>query len=185
MKKTALFPAAAGLILAASTMAFADDKEDIQARFSQHDSNGDGIISYAEMTTKVQEKFSEFDKNQDGFIALDELPRTIPLPMDRVERRGKRLSRMKEKMAEHGREMPEEFLSHMEERGKPTRIKFMAKLDKDGDELVSLEEFSRPAIRHFKGRDVNGDGNVTLEEIKDFRKHRMAKFLKKRRHMKN
>jgi len=183
MKKMAVLLVTAGLVLAGSLGASVMAEDKIKDRFKKHDSNGDGIVSHQEMKAQVQAKFDEYDQNRDGFVELNELPVTMPVPSHKSERRERRRSKMQEKMAERGHEMPEKFAEHMEQHGKPTRIKFIAKLDRDGDERVSVEEYMRKAIKHFKHRDVNGDGNVTLEEIETARSHRMAKRLKnKQRH---
>ena len=45
----------------------------------------------------------------------------------------------------------------------PTAAEFIAKLDQDGDGLVSLEEFDGPD-EHFTESDTNKDGYISEEE---------------------
>ena len=55
------------------------------------------------------------------------------------------------------------------------------RLDTDGDELISLEEFHPPGNRGNKlleRADLNGDGAVTLEEAQQAASERMSKHLK-------
>lgn len=136
-------------------------------RFEEADKDNNGIITHEEMMAKVQERFEEFDKNGDGFIELAELPKEMPIP----ERMQKRMEEHKKRLAEEGKEIPEAKKKKWEKR-KPTRIKFIAKMDKDGDEKVSVEEFGRKMVKHFKRADMNGDGSVTKEEAeKAMHKH--------------
>lgn len=152
-------------------------KEMMEKRFKEADLNGNGVITHEEMMAGVQKKFSEFDKNRDGYLTLTELPQEMPVPEHVEKRMEKRMERMRERAAEQGHELDPEDMPGQGMRGKPTRLKFMAKHDKDGDERVSLEEFARRAVHHFKRGDVNGDGEVTLAEAEQA----MAHHFKKRR----
>jgi len=179
-KSTAISTVTMLTLLALATTANA--KEDHEDRFKKHDTDGNGVVSYTEMTAQVQEKFNEHDQNHDGYIELSELPLIMPEPPHRRERKERQFSKMKEKMEEHGREIPAGFAGRMNHGGKPTRIKFIAKFDRDEDERVSFEEFSIKAIRHFKERDVNGDGGVTLQEAELSRTHGRGERQRKNKH---
>ena len=48
--------------------------------FTEKDSNGDGMVTHAEMLNHTQQKFDGLDGNHDGFIALDELPEVMDFP---------------------------------------------------------------------------------------------------------
>jgi Ca2+-binding EF-hand superfamily protein len=54
----------------------------------------------------------------------------------------------------------------------------VTRLDTDGDDLVSLDEFQASEGRHggrmLENADLNGDGAVTLEEANEARNERMA-----------
>lgn len=130
------------------------------------DQNKDGKVSHAEVMAKAKKDFAEFDKNNDGMIVLDELPMEMPL-REGHERFLKKIKERHEQKVEKGdrhgmgRMSPED----MEEKMRPTRMKFMARLDDNGDERLDLDEFAQPGIRRFKHADVNGDGTVTREEM--------------------
>jgi len=160
--------------------------EHIQQRFTEADSNKDGVVTHAEMMLQVEKKFNEFDKNRDGYLVLQELPKIMPIAEHKKERMEKHKEKMKQRMAKRDHKMPEgmsaEMENHFGERGKPTRLRFVAKLDRDGDERVSLEEFTRKAARKFKRGDVNGDGSITLAELEKAKKHHMKKRFKEKRH---
>lgn len=149
--------------------------EHFEKRFQEADTNDNGIITHDEMMAGVKRKFGEFDKNSDGFLALAELPKEMPVPERAQKRMEKRMERMKERAEANGHEFDPDGVPGKGRYGKPTRIKFIAKHDKDGDELVSLEEFSRKAVRHFKHADLNGDGEVTKSEAKKAMKKRFKK----------
>jgi Ca2+-binding EF-hand superfamily protein len=160
--------------------AHASDGDKMLKRFEEIDGNKDGVITHAEMMAKVSEKFGELDKNGNGYLVLSELPKNMPVPEHVHERKEKRREKMKERMAKDGRKLAELF-EDGKMKGPPTRMKFMAKFDKDGDEQVSLEEFALKAVKRFKRGDVNGDGSVTLAEMKEARLHHMKKRIKEHR----
>lgn len=179
-KKTIAISATA--LFATGVLAADNMKERMEQRFKELDRNGNGIITHAEMMANVQEKFAEFDKNRDGFLTLAELPKEMPVPEHVRERMEKRAERMQERMAERGEEFdPGDLPPPRGPRGgrfdgKPTRLHFVAKHDRDGDERVSVEEFAVKALRHFKRMDVNGDGEVTKSEtIEAAKEHRMKR----------
>lgn len=174
MKKTTRVSVASILIAAATIAGHAETGDQIKERFAKADADGNGVVTHAEMMEQVRARFSEFDKNSDGFLELGELPKLMPIPEHRKERMEKRIAKMKEKMAKRGKDIPEE----LETMPQPTRIRFVAKFDKDGDERVSLNEFARKATRHFKRGDLNGDGSVTMAEIEEAMKKQMKKRFK-------
>ena len=49
----------------------------------------------------------------------------------------------------------------------PTRMKFMARMDRDGNEQLTVEEFAAPLIKRYKRADINGDGTVTQAELEE------------------
>lgn len=188
MKKTTVVSIAALLVasVAAGVSATYDGPKAnfAKERFNNADTNKDGTVTHGEMMAQVQIKFNEFDKNRDGFIELQELPEELPVPERMQERMQKRRAMKQERMAERGHEMQEgqgDAEAHHEDRAKRTRIKFMAKLDRDGDERITVEEFSRKAARHFKRGDVNGDGSVTLAELEEAKKHHKKKRFQGKR----
>lgn len=164
---------------ALTTAASAGLKDHVAERFKALDGNRDGVVTHEEMMAEVHKKFGEFDKNRDGFLELSELPEQMPVP----EKVAKRMEKRMEKMAKRHPEAAEEMKERMEDRfnRRRTRINFIAKLDRDGDEKVSVEEFVSRKIKRFKKVDGNGDGSVTLAEAEEaaskmaHRKHRKSK----------
>ncbi|MFC4349857.1 EF-hand domain-containing protein [Kordiimonas lipolytica] len=156
-------------------------KAHLEERFNDLDSNKNGVVSHAEMMAKAQEKFAEFDKNSDGYLTLEELPKEMPIPEHARERMKKRAERMKERMDERGEDFEPDDMPdpsgprHGRFEGKPTRLHFIAKHDRDGDERISLEEFAAKPVGHFKRMDVNGDGEVTKAELLEAAKARRMK----------
>ncbi len=138
-------------------------------RFKEADRDGNGVITHEEMMAAVKVKFDAFDKNGDGFLTLSELPKEMPMPEHMEKRLEKRMEKMAERAEKAGRDFDED---EFEGKFKPTRLRFVAKHDRDGDEQVSLEEFSSRAVHMFKRADANGDGEVTKTEMEDAAKQR-------------
>jgi Ca2+-binding EF-hand superfamily protein len=159
------------IALVAGTAVAAGKMDD---RFKEMDKNSNGIVSHAEMMAQVQARFAKLDKDGDGYLTLAELPKEMPVPEHVKERMEKRADRMQEKMKERaeraGREFDEEAFEDRFENRKPTRLRFVARLDRDGDERVSLEEFSTKAVRLFKHADQDGNGELTKAEADEARK---------------
>lgn len=142
------------------------------------DANGNGELTFDEMQAALEAKFEGFDADNSGFITLNDLPLILPLTEKQEERRQRRLAKIQERMSENGIDIDDEQL---EARGLPTRMRFMARHDKDADEAVSFEEFSKPATRMFNRVDQNGDGTLTEEEIEQAKRFMKRKRRQKRR----
>ncbi|NVJ98462.1 MAG: EF-hand domain-containing protein [Alphaproteobacteria bacterium] len=171
--KKAIAISTLAIVAIPATHAASDKKDEfLEKRFKEADLNGNGVITHEEMMQGVQKKFAKFDKNGDGYLTLAELPKEMPVPDHVQERMKKRMERMKERAEEAERDFDPEDMPPMGHKGKPSRLHFVAKHDKDGDERVSLEEFARKAVKHFKRGDINGDGEVTLDEAKEAMEHR-------------
>ena len=140
------------------------DGGEMQNRFFQADTNGDGVVSHDEMLTRAQDRFAEWDADGNGFLALEELPREMP-------GMGKR--RMRHHASGEG---------DGEVKRKPTRMRFMARLDNDGDELLSVDEFTAPMIKRFKRADADGDGAVTQAEFDEAKETMRRRFRRGRHH---
>ena len=144
----------------------------------EFDLNGNGEITADELQQSLQNKFEELDADNNGVITLDDLPNILPLSEAQEERRQMRLERIQKRLEERGIEVDEDNLA---ERGLPTRVRFMARHDKNADEQVSFEEFSRPAERIFSRVDADENGTITEEEIKAAKqKARKMRRLRKR-----
>lgn len=179
MKK---LPIAATLTCVLSASLLAQDntpkgpREHAAEVFKQLDVNNDQIVTHEEMMQEARRKFAAFDQNKNGVITLGELPEKMPLP-PRAERRIAKMkdraeARQQDGEPRRGRHMsPEERAEKM----RPTRIKFMARMDKNGDEQVSLEEFVVPMVKRFKRGDIDGDGEITAAEFEQSLKQRHHK----------
>ncbi|PCI64006.1 MAG: hypothetical protein COB37_03395 [Kordiimonadales bacterium] len=173
MRSNKLIAAASMIVFATVGVTAADDAEKMD-HFKKADANGDGTVTHAEMTAAIGKRFAGLDKNGDGFIELSELPEDMSsvLPMRHIK---KDMRENKRKMRENHSQDDEALRGKkrkMMHRRKPTRISFIARLDKDGDEKVSLVEFAKKPTHMFKRADANGDGTVTSEEAVAAKSHR-------------
>lgn len=128
--------------------------------FERLDANDNGVVTHAEFMIHNAQRFSEFDADADGFLTLEELPETMPIPLRAQRRLAKRQDRTQKRLEQQG---VDANTSEMPERAR--RLRFIARLDKDGDERLSVEEFAAPPLKRFKFADVNGDGQVTDTEL--------------------
>ncbi len=144
------------------------------------DTNGDGVLTNAEVMTVATAKFDALDKNGDGTLTLSELPKQMPMG----EMRAKRIAKMKEHRANNP-EKAAEFKARREESRmrRQSRMAFIARIDANGDEQVSREEFMAPVERRFAHADADGDGEVTAEERK--KAHKKMRKHRKKRHQKS
>jgi len=187
MKKLAI-AATVTFAISASLMAQDSGPRGPQEAFRKLDLNSNGVVTHDELMREAQRKLAEFDQNQDGVIVLEELPEKMPLPA-RAERRLAHMKERAEAREQAGEERggrrgqrlsPEERAEKMH----PTRIKFMARMDKNGDEQLNVEEMAMPLIKRFKRTDVNGDGEVTqaeFEQSMEQRRHKRGKKIKQER----
>lgn len=108
--------------------------------FSDLDTDGDDVISAAEMTAFHSAKFTGADSNGDGFLDLAELGAMAKAPGPR-------------------RPMPTaERIAGMVE-------KLMARADKNGDAVLSRDEVKGPFAHKFDTVDADSDGVVSAEEL--------------------
>lgn len=81
------------------------------------------------------------------------------------------------------------FADEEEVKHRPENIeKFMERMfdknDKDGDGVISKEEFLANAEEKFKGMDKDGDGKLTKDEAKSHREEMRDKWKAKKEQMK-
>lgn len=174
MKKSVLTALAVSIAvggLGLSTMASANPRGGQMPSFETFDTDGDGVITQAEIEAKGAAKFAESDTNGDGFLDADELKAKI---MERGEGRrgGNRSERGDHGRGHDGNKGPRDGQGNPElmEAQKSERLDLAAehmleRADADGDGKLSLEE-SRPpkAGQMFERVDADGDGEVTQEE---------------------
>lgn len=148
------------------------------AMFNQLDQNADGTVTHDELMVQIRARFDEFDTDRNGLLELAELPDVMPLP----ERAERRIEKLRERFAERAARQGEDFEpritpEELEERMRPTRMKFIARLDKNGDEVVDIDEFGAPMFKRHKRADLNGDGSITFAELEEAHKQRdMRRF---------
>ncbi len=171
-------------LLAASASAQPGNNANFRAaakeRFQTFDVNGDGVVSHDELMEDVSRKFAEFDQDGNGILLLEELPLKMPLPAhaaERMARKQERMQRHRSRASENPEgAQPRLSSEEMAEKRRPSRMKFMAKLDRDENEQLDIDEFAAPMIKRYKRADINGDGAVSeaeLDETLERGKHRM------------
>lgn len=139
----------------------AEMKAEAKERFYALDTNNSGAVSHDELMAQAAKHFAEYDQDGNGILLLDELPLKMPLPPrahHRIERLEKRAER---RGGEEGRAVVAEKVRDKQ----PSRMKFMARVDRDENEQLDLEEFATPMIKRYKQADINGDGTVTEAEF--------------------
>ncbi|GHF29761.1 hypothetical protein GCM10017044_26290 [Kordiimonas sediminis] len=149
--------------------------------FEKFDADSDGRITHDEFLSGSRDRFTAFDANEDGYLVLEELPEQMPVSEERkarrMEHKAERKAKILKKLEENGVENPEEHFEKMRKERKGgregahpeqrrSRMSFIGKMDKDGDERVSLEEFSSRHERMFSRMDADQDGAVTVEEAR-------------------
>lgn len=134
-------------------------------------------MARAEMMAKVDQRFAKLDNNGDGAIDAAELTaQREAMKAARAERmaamseedKAKRQARMEERRAAMKERWAKRAASGTEARGERGKGKrgWLARMDADGDGLITSAEFSARAAARFDRLDANGDGIVTPEERK-------------------
>ncbi len=101
------------------------------------DLNGDNTVTPAEVEQLRREEFSWRDRNGDGFLDRDD---ASPTARRMAELRG-------------------------EEEGRRRGRRGPGRLDTDGDQRVSLDEFLTGPDRIFERLDTNGDAAISADEL--------------------
>ena len=111
----------------------------------QHDADGDGKVSLAEVVAPQEARFKETDTNADGFVSVEEVRQSFAA------------------------RVPPEAQQKLKERGLPDLSEAVIKeLDKNGDGKADLDEFKQPTVEGFKHMDGDGDGFATSDEVEAF-----------------
>ena len=145
----------------AITALAADHEARSQDAISTLDSDGDGVVSFAEFQEGESRGLSRLDSDQDGVITMDEFLNSRPGPRmrNRDQNDGDRpqLENREERRAEMQEMMAQCALVQFQE------------MDLDGDETVSIDEFQQAS---FLRLDRDNNGVLTAEEIRPPRRHR-------------
>jgi len=164
----------------------------LKQRFEEADQNHDGKVSQQELQTTISAKFATLDTNRDGQLSEDELAAMRANGPGKRHGKGKMLAkidtngdgaigrdeappRMLERFDEidadgDGKLTDSELAAAWKKRGPRQgpggkHEANRARLDADGDGVVSAEEFSQRALGWFERADANGDGTVELAEL--------------------
>lgn len=155
----------AASVTRADTLAMANQ------RFDRIDANKDGMIDAAEMAAH-REKMQEWREKRRAqrIAARADAPAATSDDAATAERRARWAKRAEERAAAG------EGHSAGQSAGKRdgTRANGFARLDTDGDGMISRDEFTAPALKRFDRADANSDGVVTPEERAALREARRA-----------
>lgn len=171
----------AAAIVTASVPALAQGgpaSDHVGPRFDELDLNADGTVSHDELMVEIRSRFDALDVDGNGFLELQELPKEMPMTAH-GERRMERMKKRMERHAEKRDKPPRMSAEELDERMRPTRLKFMARFDKNGDEKVDINEFGSPMFKRHKHADLNGDGSVTKAELEEAREHHKKRRMHK------
>jgi Ca2+-binding EF-hand superfamily protein len=167
MKKSVLTALAVSIAvggLGLATMASAGQRGGKMPSFETFDTNGDGIITQAEIEMNGAVKFAESDTNGDGFLDADELKAQM-MERGQGRRGGDRGQGRDGKGPKDGQGNPELMQAQKGERMDLAVTHMLQRADADGDGKLSMEE-SRPpkAGQMFERFDADGNGEVTQQE---------------------
>lgn len=134
----------------------------------QADSDGDGALTRAEFDAFMSERFAMIDADGDGTVTADELQAARPMAgmrggeRDGMRHMGGRDGGHFRAGGRHG--MGEEVTPEMREARAQAMV---ARMDADGDGLLSVEELSaEPSPERIFGMlDTDGDGAISQEEF--------------------
>ena len=156
---------ALGLLGFGATVYGADDSDRGQSRIDTLDTDGDGVVSFAEFQEGGTELLANLDTDQNGVLTIDEFlngrsgrgpgfgnrrnrdgddTTEREIDEERQAQRQERMSRMQEMMAQRATERFQE-------------------MDLDGDEIVTVEEFQEA---NFIQLDRDNDGVLTARELR-------------------
>lgn len=122
------------------------------------DTDGDGSLAFAELPERMQKRFEKVDANQDGSISAGELTTAFENRQgkDRGERRGKNKGAGEGSSERGAREKGKRRID-------PAQL--IQRMDKDGDEKISLDEAPDRLKKNFSRMDANTDAFLDLAEL--------------------
>lgn len=143
------------LTAAAPTFAAGDPakhQKRIHRMIHRADANRDGRVSHAEMVAALDASFAVLDTNHDGVLSKSEIDNR------RATYKAYRQHIKAERKAGHRVmgvvRLPKAVAKHF------------AKIDRNGDGVLSQDELAHVANHFFKRRDHNGDGYISAADFK-------------------
>lgn len=130
-------------------------------------------MARAEMMAKTEQRFAKLDTNGDGTIDAAEMAahreamkaaRAERLASMSEEDKAKLQAKMQERRAAMKERKAERSASTDGTREQRNKGGWLARMDANGDGLITSEEFAAPAMKRFDRLDANGDGIVTPDE---------------------
>lgn len=136
------------LSLTLSAPALANDPA---AKFKMMDTNNDGTVSAAEHTTAVTKMFGEMDANGDGNVTAAEMD----------TRHGMKKSAKADKPMTSNDAAMDHGAMHRQK----SSAEKIAKMDTNGDGMLSAAEHDAGAKSMFSEMDTDGNGSLSRQEL--------------------
>lgn len=139
-------------------------------RFARMDTNGDGILTTAEVEAAARTSFTAIDANGDGFVTPDELKAHHEAMRAEAKAKWDETKATREDgpaKAEADPARAQAWKAKRAERAQTREAKkaeMFASADTDGDGRWSVAEFTAPHVARFARLDTDGDGRVTADE---------------------
>ena len=134
-------------------------------KFRTMDSNGDGMISAAEHAAGARMMFGQMDADHDGSVSAAEMDAGHAKMKERDDDMHgmKAGEKAKTDKAMAGHDMSGHGMDH--DRMMMSSADKIAKMDSNGDGMLSASEHEAGAAAMFKDMDSNGDGSLSRQEF--------------------
>lgn len=136
------------LALALGAPALADDSG---ARFKMMDANNDGMVSAAEHAAAVTRMFGEMDADGDGTVTAAEMDARHAM---------KKPAKAKEPMTSN-----DAVMDHGAMHREMSSAEKIARMDTNGDGMLSAAEHDAGARTMFSEMDTDGNGSLSRQEL--------------------
>jgi len=147
--------ASLGILGLSTSLLAADDNGVSRIGLEALDTNGDGVISFAEFQESDRSRLSRIDTDQNGVLTIDEFLNARPVGNRRRQEQQEEQSNTNGDASERRAAMREMMAQRATER--------FNELDVNGDETVTLAEFQEAS---FDMMDRDGDGVLSESELR-------------------